>query len=84
MSQLQRYLSCEEVNAWDMVHYLSELGHQAQKIRGEDYWYLSPLREEKTASFKVYRKGNVWYDHGMGKGGSVVDFCLAYFGGDVQ
>lgn len=44
-----------------------------------DYWYLSPLRDEKTASFKVNRSKNVWYDHGIGKGGTLVDFGKLYY-----
>jgi hypothetical protein len=47
--------------------------------RGNDYWYLSPLRDERTPSFKIDRKINCWYDHGMGKGGNLVDFGMAYF-----
>src|SRR5690606_29931907 len=45
----------------------------------QDYWYLSPLRDEKTPSFKVNRKLNVWYDHATGKGGNLVDFGTQYF-----
>ncbi len=79
MEGINKPLNRKEVNGYDMVNYLSELGHEPQKIRGEDYWYLSPLRKERTASFKVFRKGNVWYDHGSGEGGNLVAFCLAYF-----
>jgi DNA primase len=35
--------------------------------------YLSPLREERTASFSVNYHENVWYDHGIGAGGSIID-----------
>jgi hypothetical protein len=38
-----------------------------------------PLRDEQTASFKVNRKLNVWYDHGIGKGGDLIDFGKEYF-----
>ncbi len=37
-----------------------------------------PLREEKTPSFKVNRKLNRWYDHGLGKGSNLVDFGILY------
>ena len=66
-------LLCKQANQIDLVNYLEKLGHRPQKIRSNDYWYLSPLREEKTPSFKVNRKMNVWYDHDMGKGGTLVD-----------
>ena len=39
----------------DVVEYLNFIEYQPQKIRGHDYWYLPPLRNEKHASFKVDR-----------------------------
>src|SRR5919199_1336957 len=68
--------SCEEVRQMDIVSYLSSLGYQPSKIRNHDYWYHSPLRNEKTPSFKVNRKLNRWYDHGIGKGGNLIDFAI--------
>jgi len=60
------------------VQYLADLGFQPRQIRGDDHWYLSPLREEKTPSFKVNKKFNIWYDHGIGKGGNLIDFGILY------
>lgn len=71
-------LSLSEVKEMDMVDYLSLLGHVPVKIRNNDYWYLSPLRDENTASFKINRELNKWYDHGMGKGGNLIDFSILY------
>ena len=71
-------LSISEAKEMDMVIYLSLLGHEPAKIRNNDYWYLSPLREEKTPSFKVNRKLNRWYDHGLGRGGNLIDFGIDY------
>jgi len=69
------FLSLKQI---DIVEYLEKLGYHPQKIRNNDYWYRSPLREEKEASFKVNRKLNVWYDHGSGRGGSIIDFAMMY------
>lgn len=71
-------LSLDEVKAIDIVNYLTTLGYQPSKIRNNDYWYLSPLRNEKTPSFKVNYAINRWYDHGLGKGGSFIDFAILY------
>ncbi len=71
-------LSIEEARQTDMVDYLSRLGYEPAKVKGVDYWYLSPLREEKTPSFKINRKLNRWYDHGLGKGGNIIDFAILY------
>ncbi|MET6998696.1 toprim domain-containing protein [Chitinophaga defluvii] len=73
-------LSIAEVKEMDMVDYLFKLGYEPSKIRYPDFWYPSPLREEKTASFKVNRKLNKWYDHGLGKGGNLIDFAILYHG----
>ncbi len=79
----QIIMNCEQANEMDLVNYLAQLGHVPKKIRGKDHWYLSPLRKESTASFKVNQKLNVWYDHGIGEGGSLVDFGVKYFGCNV-
>lgn len=71
-------LTCTEARQIDLVDYLASLGHQPQKIRGNEYWYLSPLREERTPSFKVNRKINAWFDFGLGKGGNTIDFGVLY------
>lgn len=70
--------SCKEARQIDMVAYLKKLGYTPQKINGKDYWYLSPLRDEKTASFKVNQAFNIWYDHGSGQGGNIIDFGILY------
>jgi hypothetical protein len=73
-----RVFTCEQAREIDLVDYLFVLGFQPKKIRGNDYWYLSPLREEKEASFKVNRRLNAWYDHGIGRGGDLIDFGVLY------
>jgi len=73
-----KQISLDEARHIDLVDYLSELGHTPSKIRNCDYWYLSPLRDEKTPSFKINRKLNCWYDHGIGKGGNLIDFAILY------
>ncbi len=78
MNFSKQRLSLEEARQTDIVDYLSKLGHEPSKIRGGDYWYLSPLREEKTPSFKVNRKLNRWYDQGLGKGGNIIDLAVLY------
>jgi DNA primase len=78
MNLSKQRLSIEEVRQTDIVDYLSKLGYKPAKVRNTDYWYLSPLREEKTPSFKVNKKLNRWYDHGIGKGGNIIDFAIQY------
>lgn len=71
--------SIQDAKQIDLVQYLEKLGHQPKNIKNNDYWYLSPLRDEKTPSFKVNTKINCWYDFGIGKGGTIIDFGIEYF-----
>jgi hypothetical protein len=85
MENLKLILSIDEVRELDLVDYLASLGYQPEYIKKDrDYWYLSPFRLEGEASFKVNRDINRWYDHGLGKGGNLIDFGLAYFGCTVR
>jgi len=45
-------LMCAEAKQIDLVDYLASLGHQPQKIRNEDYWYLSRYGMKKHHSSK--------------------------------
>jgi len=66
-------LSFAEAKQIPITKYLAGLGIEPAKIRGDDHWYHSPFREERTPSFKVNTKLNVWYDHGSGEGGTILD-----------
>ena len=72
-------LSCAQARQIDLVDYLKSLGYQPQKIRGQDYWFCSPFRDEETASFKVNRSRNIWFDFGEGKGGDLIDFGVCFY-----
>ena len=73
---IQQKINCNEAKKMDIVTYLESLSIKPQKVNGNDYWYLSPLRDEKTPSFKINRKLNVWFDHGIGKGGKLIDLGI--------
>jgi hypothetical protein len=66
-------LSFSQAKQIPITEYLSRLGFEPAKVRGGDYWYNSPFRHERTPSLKVNTKLNVWYDHGSGEGGTLVD-----------
>ncbi len=67
--------------------FLDKVGHQPTSIKNDDVWYLSPFRDEKTASFVVSRKLNKWHDlggAGAEKSGDLVDCVRLMFGGSVS
>ncbi len=77
-------LTIVEAKEKDMVSVLSEMGFEAIKVSRTDYWYHSPLRNEKTPSFKINRRINRWYDHGLGKGGNLIDFAVLLWSCNVS
>jgi hypothetical protein len=79
MDNVSKRLSCETVNKMDMVDYLTTIGIEPAKIKGNEYWYASPFRDENNPSFKIDRNLNRWYDHGEGKGGKLVDFAVEFY-----
>ncbi|PRZ22764.1 toprim domain-containing protein [Flavobacterium granuli] len=72
-------MTIAQAKTLDLINYLAVLGFKPSKIKGSDFWFLSPLRVEKTPSFKVNQKLNCWYDHGIGKGGNLIAFGLLYY-----
>lgn len=66
-------LTFSEAKKIPIAEYLSSIGIEPAKIKGNNYWYHSPLRNERDPSFKVNSKLNLWYDHGSGEGGTIID-----------
>lgn len=58
---------------------LYKINYEPTKTSNKELWYLSPLHEEKTPSFKIDINKNVWYDHGLGKGGNIIDLVMVLF-----
>lgn len=77
-------MTWREINEINLVDYLANLGFRPVKVRGDDYWYLSPLREESEASFKINARKNLWYDHGAGIGNAVMEFTMAFYNCDIS
>ena len=66
-------LSCENARKIPIEKALEFLGHLPTRNSEKEAWFLSPLRSETQASFKVSKKLNCWYDHGLGIGGNIID-----------
>jgi hypothetical protein len=69
-------LNCNQARQIPIVEYLAQCGINPEYIKENNHWYLSPLREEKHASFKVDARLNAWYDHGLGEGGNLIDLGI--------
>lgn len=51
---------------------LARWGHVPSQQKKREWWYLSPLHDEKTPSFHVDLQKNIFYDFGSGEGGDVI------------
>ena len=65
-------MDIETVRHIALDDFLESLGHSPVRRKGNVLWYLSPLHEERTASFKVDIGLNCWYDFGLGRGGGII------------
>jgi hypothetical protein len=75
MMKTNNKLSFINAKQIQIVDYLAGLAIEPVKIYGNDHWYRSPFREERTPSFKVNSRLNVWFDHGTGEGGTIIDLA---------
>ncbi|WP_426672197.1 toprim domain-containing protein [Mucilaginibacter sp. McL0603] len=80
-----KLVSLADIREIDLAGCLEKLGYEPAKIKknGTDYWYLSPLRNEREASFHVNRLSNEWYDFPLAAGGGPVEFFLRFYGCSV-
>lgn len=76
-------VNIEDVKKIDLVEFLASLGFRPERKNERDAWYLSPLRSEKTASFKVDLQKNLWYDFGEAVGGTIIDLGMALYQCDI-
>jgi len=63
-----------------LVELLDKLGFKPAPRRGREKMYKSMLRDDdSTPSFSVNEKLGLWFDHGIHKGGNIIDFAMAYW-----
>lgn len=72
-----RRITCERARNLSIVKTLARFGHFPKRTTEKEAWFLSPLRSETQASFKVSLILNRWYDYGIGKGGNGLDLIVA-------
>ncbi|UAY53193.1 toprim domain-containing protein [Ferruginibacter albus] len=71
-------MNVEKAKAIPLTDIMHKLGINPAQKRGNDVFYLSPFRNEKTASFKINTARNVWFDFGEEVGGGTIAFVRHY------
>ena len=69
-------MEISDIKITHIIDYLGAKGFQPVKIKTGTAIYYSPFREEKTPSFNVNMRKNVWFDFGPGEGGNLVKLVM--------
>ena len=78
-------MNINDIKQIKLHDFLAAIGCKPVKQYGVNLMYLSPLRAEKHASFKVNTEIHQWYDFGIGRGGNIIDLAeLLYNSSDVS
>ncbi|HBL34633.1 MAG TPA: hypothetical protein DDZ96_12590 [Porphyromonadaceae bacterium] len=69
-------MQADDIKNISIKNYLNKQGIYPAKEYSGYGMYRSPLRNERTPSFKVDYNRNLWYDFGVGEGGSIIDLVM--------
>lgn len=72
-------MNSQQAKSISIIDLLHNLNCEPTKKLNNDFWFNSPLHTEKTSSLKVDTNKNIWYDHGIGKGGNIIDLVVIYY-----
>lgn len=59
--------------------FLRKEGYSPVRKSGNELIYRSPYRNDQNPSFTVNDTKGLWYDHGDGRGGSIVDLAMILY-----
>lgn len=76
---MNQRLNCTTAKQLSIISFLSSIGICPVRTRGNSHWYLSPYRQENTASFKVDAGKNSWFDFGEQRGGNLIDLGILLY-----
>ena len=66
-------MTIDEIKSVSIHHWMKENQYGDGFKRHKNIFYCSPLRADKTPSFVVNTKDNLWHDFGTGKGGNLIN-----------
>ena len=75
-------MEIQEIREIPIKEFLLRSGHVPVQEKRNALWYSAPYREERTPSFQVNIRKNVWYDYGLGRGGDIFSLAGEFIGSD--
>lgn len=78
---MSEFISAKQIKEQvSIVDLLARLGYRPLPRHGREKVYISMIRDNDTSpSFTVNDELGVWFDHGLRKGGNIIDFGVAYW-----
>lgn len=73
-------MNIAEIKQIDIVDFLRVIGEKPTKESETSVWFHAPYRQDRTPSFKVNRRRNLWYDFGTGGSGDIIDLGVLIYG----
>jgi len=71
-------MNCTQAKQIKIEGFLRSINIHPDKSRraGTSLFFIAPYRNEKNASLEVNTVKNIWYDHGTGTGGNILDLVM--------
>jgi hypothetical protein len=69
-------MNAKQANKIPITSYLEVRGIMPEKRKVHYSMYCAPYRNDHQASLKVSHRENLWFDHGEGVGGTLIDLVL--------
>lgn len=82
-----KHMRADQARHIPIADYLERSGIKPAKVtrQGRELWYSSPIRDgDSSPSFKVDTVKNLWFDHGIARGGNVIDLVIEMRGVTVK
>ncbi len=68
-------IDLDQIRAIPIENFMVNLGHSIKRVTAANIFFDSPFRKEKTASFSIYKKKNIWKDWGLREGGDIIELA---------
>ena len=71
-------MTIDEIKSVSILQWMRANGYGEGIRKGRNYFFLSPLRQERTPSFSVNTDKNLWYDFGSSSrnGGNIINLVM--------
>lgn len=71
-------MNIKEAKAIPLTQFFSRLGFEPKSKYENFWWYKDPITNEKKPSLKINIQKNTWFNIATGRGGTIIDFMMAY------